>query len=190
MRVRLSRVVLIGLPGAGKTTVGPILARRLGFDFVDVDRGIEDDTGMDVPTIFRERGESFFRDLERDAMVRLLESERVVLAPGGGWAAQRGAMADLPAGTVTVWLKVSAGEAARRLEHDDAERPLLRRRAPDGSTPDEDIAARIGRLEGERLLSYSAANIVVEADDSGPEAIVDRIAARLQSEYGIDGQAD
>ena len=181
MRVRLSRVVLVGLPGAGKTTVGAALARRLGWDFVDPDADIEREQGLDTARIFETRGEAAFRSLERDAVDAALHRESLVIAPGGGWAAQPGALAALPPRTGVVWLQVSTPEAVRRLERDSTTRPLL---------TGGDMAARIGRLETERTLAYSAARIAVNTDDSTPDEVADTIAARLVSEYGIDGEAD
>lgn len=180
-RVRLSRVVLVGLPGAGKSTVAPLLARSLGFDSVDPDREIERAAGMDIAAIFRERGEATFRALEREAVRRILRRERIVAAPGGGWATQAAALESLPGRTAVVWLKVSPTEAARRLERDEVERPLLSA---------EDLVERLGELEGERVLAYSAADVVVETDRNTPEAVAAEVAARLHAEYGIDGESD
>ena len=180
-RVRVSRIVLVGLPGAGKSTVGPLLARELGFDFIDVDAEIERDTGLDIPAIFRARGEAGFRDIERRVLDRVVMAEDVVVAPGGGWAAQPGAMKGLPDDSVVVWLQVSVGDATHRLEGETGARPLL-----DAA----DLAARLAEIEGERLLAYSAAGIVVDTTDRTPEAVTTDVVARLHSEYGIDGEAD
>lgn len=179
-RVRLSRVVLVGLPGAGKTTVGQQLAERLGFDAVDPDAVIAHREGLDIAAIFRDRGEAAFRILEREAVLESVGRERVVVTPGGGWAAQPGAMEELPAGTAVVWLQVSIVEAARRLERADIARPLL---------AGADLAERLAALEGERMLAYSAAGLAVETDGRTPEEVTDRIVAHLEAEYGIDGEA-
>lgn len=180
-RVRLSRVALVGLPGAGKSTIGVLLAARLGWAFADSDAEVERRAGLDIAAIFRERGEAAFRQLEREVVRRILERQRIVIATGGGWIAQPGTIDSLPPDATLVWLQVAPAEAALRLEEGSAERPLL---------VGGDVATRIAELEGERLLSYSAANIVVDTNGRSPEAIAADIAARLESEYGIDGQAD
>lgn len=181
MRVRVSRVVLVGLPGAGKTTVGRRLAERLGWAFADPDAEIVAQTGLDIAAIFRGAGEPAFRELEWRAVEAALLEDRIVVAPGAGWAAQPGVMDALPDGTVMVWLQVSAVEAWRRLERDPVERPLLAQ---------TDMATRLAQLEGERTLSYARANIAVSTEGSTPEAVAADIADRLASEYRIDGRSD
>jgi shikimate kinase len=181
MRVRVSRIVLVGLPGAGKTTVGRLLAERLGWAFVDPDREVELAEGLDIPAIFRARGEAAFRKLEAEQVAAALEGERVVVAPGGGWLAQPGARASVPPETVVVWLQVAPAEAARRLGQDSAQRPLLSQ---------GDMATRLAELDGERTAAYAGADVAVRTDDMTPEGVAERLATRLVSEYGIDGGAD
>jgi shikimate kinase len=180
MRVPVSRIVLVGLPGAGKTTVGERLAARLGWRFLDPDRSIEQEAGLDIPAIFRTRGEAAFRALERTAVEKATAEERVVIAPGGGWAAQEEVYESLPAGSLVVWLQVAPAEAVRRLSGSDVERPLLSH---------GDMALRLAELDGERALAYARADMVVKTDGSTPEDVVEEIATRLVSEFGIDGRA-
>lgn len=180
-RVPVSRIVLVGLPGAGKSTVGPLLARALGFRFVDADAAVEDAAGLDIPAIFRTRGEAGFRELERSAVDRIVRSEHVVVAPGGGWAAQPGTIESLPAGSVVIWLQVPAAEAARRLGREAARRPLL---------AGQDLLVSLARMEAERLRSYSAADIAVDTADRTPEAVAAQVATQVKSTYGIDGEAE
>lgn len=117
-------VILVGLPGSGKSTVAPLVADALGLPFVDVDSVIVRRMGMPVERIFGEFGESRFRELEREAMADLLAGPVSVLAPGGGWAAQPGNIEAGKARGLIVYLKVPAATAlARALE--GTERPLL-----------------------------------------------------------------
>jgi len=81
-------VVLIGLPGSGKSTVGRLVAERLGAAFVDIDAIIERREGRPIALIFAEKGEAAFREMERKEMETTLAAEPAVIAPGGGWAAQ------------------------------------------------------------------------------------------------------
>ena len=86
-------IVLVGLPGSGKTTVGRLVAEQLHAGFVDVDAIVERREGRPIALIFAEKGEAAFREMERKEMETALASEPAVIAPGGGWAAQPGAVA-------------------------------------------------------------------------------------------------
>lgn len=155
MTASIERCVLIGLPGAGKTTVGADLADRLGWRFVDVDREITRLSGRSIPDVFRSDGEKSFRAMELRLTAELSSQQRIVLAPGGGWAAQPGALDGLPAGTATVWLRVSPEEAIRRLGGSPQDRPLL-------AGPDPLGAVR--KLALARHEHYGRANLVVDVD--------------------------
>lgn len=150
-----SRCLLIGLPASGKTTVGADLARRLDWSFVDVDAEIVRMTGRTVPEIFRTDGEPAFRAMERRLTAELCSGSRLVLAPGGGWAAQPGALESLPDGTATVWLRISPEEAIRRLGGSPHDRPLLA-----GTDP----LAAVRQLAHERNEYYGRADLVIDVD--------------------------
>src|SRR5580704_7456609 len=97
--IRLRRIVLTGFMGSGKTTVGPLVAERLGWRFVDVDDVIAAEAGCSIPEIFRDEGETEFRRLERETIVRLASGDALVLALGGGAiedAATRGLLLENP----------------------------------------------------------------------------------------------
>ena len=112
--------------GSGKSSVGADLAGRLGWRFADADGVLEREQDILIPDIFSKLGEPRFRELEHEVMQALLMEEHVVVASGGGWAAVPGRLNDLPAGTTTVWLRVSAEEAVRRARTQPHYRPLLR----------------------------------------------------------------
>ena len=116
-------VVLIGSPGAGKTSVGRRVAEALGVTLVDTDRVIEAETGTTIADIFVDQGEQAFRDLEVDAVARSLATADGVLALGGG-AVMRPETRERLAGHRVVWLKVSLHDAAQRVGMNQA-RPLL-----------------------------------------------------------------
>ena len=115
-------IVLMGAPGAGKTSTGKRLARRLGKTFVDVDHRIEEVIGKPVAEIFADEGEAHFRQLEQEATIELLGSYDVV-ALGGG-AVMNPAIQEALQGHDVIWLKVSIGQATRRVGMNKA-RPLL-----------------------------------------------------------------
>jgi shikimate kinase len=117
-------LVLVGLPGSGKSTVGRLAADLLGAAFVDVDAVIVRKMQMPVARIFGEFGESRFRALEREAMATLLAGEPAVLAPGGGWAVQPGALEAARPRAFVVFLRTLVTTAAGRVV-DSEDRPLL-----------------------------------------------------------------
>jgi len=160
--------ILIGPPGAGKTTVGALVAALLGLDFVDADEVIEQAVGKPVGDIFVQDGEQAFRALESATTARLIASHPGVLALGGGAILDPGTR-DLLAGQRVVYLETGFTSAVRRTGL-DAPRPLLL------GNP----RARMKALLEERLPVYaSLAWITVPTDDRKPEEIAAEIAARL-----------
>lgn len=157
-------IVLIGAPGAGKSTVGKRLARRLGLRFVDVDHRIEEVVGKPIAEIFADEGEAHFRALEEEATLELLESHDVV-ALGGG-AVMNEAIREALHGHEVIWLKVSIGQASRRVGLNTV-RPLLL----------GNVRGRLIELLRERTPVYEAvATQVVETDGRGSVDVADELA--------------
>ena len=155
---------------SGKSTVGRILAGALGWRFVDQDAEVEAQEGRSVAEIFSAWGENHFRQLESRVAEGLLQAEHVVMARGGGWAAGPRRLAGLPAGTLTVWLRVSADEAVRRAAAAPGARPLLT-----GS----DARKTALRLLESRIPSYRQADLEVDTEGLKPEDVSARILQRL-----------
>jgi shikimate kinase len=151
----VKRVVLVGLPGAGKSTVGRIVAKTLDWDFVDLDVEIERRARRSIADLFATEGELAFRTLERELTLELCSGSRLVIAPGGGWAAQPGHLEQLPSGSAVVWLQVSPAEAIRRLRGSPVERPLL-------AGPDP--AGALATLAEQRTEYYARADLAVPVD--------------------------
>jgi shikimate kinase len=164
--------VLVGPPGAGKTTVGTLLAQRLGVDFADTDDLVEARAGRVIADIFTSDGEPAFRALERAAVAEALVSHPGVLALGGGAVLAEETQAAL-AGHPVVLLTVGLAAGVRRTGLSTA-RPLLA-----GVNPRATFAA----LLAERLPVYrSVARHEVATDDLTPDAVVDDIVAALAPE--------
>lgn len=172
---QVRRVVLVGFMGSGKSSVGSVLARRLGWDFVDLDEQVEEAEGRSVAAIFAESGEPRFRAAEARAADEALEREGMVLAPGGGWAAQPGRLRALPSGTRTVWLRVSPEEAVRRSGLVPGSRPLL-------AGPDP--LARARELLAQREPFYAQSDLEVDTEGRTVEDVAARILASLGPELG------
>jgi shikimate kinase len=160
--------ILIGPPGAGKSTVGPLLAGRLGVGFTDTDALVESVAGKEVSEIFIEDGEPAFRELERAAVARVLAGGNGVVAVGGGAVLDPQTQAGL-AGHTVVYLETGFAEAARRVGMNQP-RPLLI------GNP----RATLKILLDQRIPVYQRlATITVGTDDREPAEIADDIAARM-----------
>jgi len=160
------RIFLVGLSGAGKSTVAKFAAERLGWSFVDTDDLIEERTGRAVSRIFAEDGETAFRSLERDAMLAVAEREEVVIATGGGAVTNPDSRRAMGNGFV-VWLSVSPAEAAQRLAANPgtSERPLL----------GDDPRGRLEAMLQARGDFYRGADAAVDVDELSPEMVASEV---------------
>jgi len=156
-------IVLVGMMGAGKSTIGRRLAARLRLPFVDADSEIEAAAGMSIPEIFEIHGEPHFRDGEARVIARLLESGPAVLATGGGSFMREETRCRVRDKAVSIWLKADADIIMRRVKR-RADRPLLRTADP---------AATVGRLIAEREPIYQDADITVSSRDVPHDKIVE-----------------
>ena len=159
-------LILVGLPGSGKTTAGERAAALLGAAFSDIDVLVSQAAGQTVAELFAREGESAFRRLERAAVTGALAAPPHVIAPGAGWAAQPGSL-ETAGGALIVYLQVSPEVAAARLAG-DASRPLLSGR---------DRVEAIGELLAAREPFYRRAGKTLDA--SGPPEAIARELVRL-----------
>ena len=163
------RVVLVGAMGAGKTTVGRLVADALGVEFLDTDEVVERETGRTVAEIFVDDGEAHFRELERRAVAESLAGHGGVLALGGGSVLDV-ATRELLDGHRVVFLRVGLGDAARRVGL-GVSRPLLL----------GNVRGRIKQLLDERTPIYeSVAQHVVDTDGLSAREVADRVSAVVE----------
>lgn len=172
-------VVLVGAPGAGKTSVGAELAKQLGVDFADTDQLIEAREKRSVPEIFIDSGEDYFRGVEQTVVQTALHDSDGVLALGGGAVMDPHTRSELGAHR-TVWLKVNGENAARRVGM-NVPRPVLL----------GNVRARLNSLLKEREEFYrEVADIVVATDNRPIEEVVDEVLTQLgqASDNSTEGQ--
>lgn len=162
-------IVLVGLMGAGKTTVGRRLAQRMRLPFVDADHEIERAAGMTISDIFDRFGESYFRDGERRVIARLIDGRPKVIATGGGAFVNADTRALILDQALAVWLDAEPAVLADRVRRRDT-RPLLRGRDP------EQVLAE---LAGVRNPFYALAPIRVQSIVAPHDATVDEILKAL-----------
>jgi shikimate kinase len=162
-------IVLVGMMGSGKSSIGRRVALRLGIPFVDADTEIEKAAGMTIPDIFSVRGETEFRAGEARVIARLLESGPQVLSTGGGAFMNSSTRAAIVAKGISVWLNAEFDVLMRRIRrrHD---RPLLKT---------EDPAATLRKLMAERYPVYALADLTVESRDVSHDKIVEEIVSAL-----------
>jgi shikimate kinase len=172
LRAALGRrsVVLVGMMGVGKSSIGRRLATRLGIPFVDADGEIEKAAGMSISDIFARHGETAFRNGEARVIARLLETGPQVLATGGGAFMNEGTRAAVTAKGVSVWLAAEFEVLMRRIVKRKNERPMLQT---------DDPARTLRQLLALREPVYALADLTVRSREEPHEAIVGEIVAAL-----------
>src|SRR5580658_4309986 len=163
-------VVLIGMMGVGKSSIGRRLAARLAIPFVDADTEIEKAADMSISDIFARNGEAYFRSGEARVIARLLESGPQVLATGGGAFMNEGTRAAIKAKGVSIWLSAAYEVLLRRISKRKNERPML-----DTDNPDETLR----HLLELREPTYALADLTVQSREGPHDAIVAEIVTAL-----------
>jgi shikimate kinase len=167
-------VILVGLPGAGKTTIAHAVGARIGRDVVELDEQIEYLAGTMV------FGEASFRRFEVEATRQLLERpESAVVSAGGGWIANQRARELVPGDWPILYLRVSPGAAAARLARSAGTRPLLA-----GARSPERLTHRLEELAAERAALYERADAVVDTESEPIAAVIDRVARLIAAWLG------
>ena len=172
-------VVLVGMMGAGKSTIGRRLSARLRLPFLDADIEIEAAAAMSIPEIFEAHGEPHFRDGEARVIARLLDSGPAVIATGGGAFMREETRSRIRLQAVSIWLKADADIIMRRVKR-RVDRPLLQTADP---------AATVGRLIEEREPIYQHADLTIWSRDVPHEKIVDECIDALHTWLCAGGTA-
>ena len=161
------KIYLIGFMCSGKTTVGSLLASRLNYSFVDLDRKIEEDEGLSIPEIFSKKGETYFRNLELKTLKEVSKEENIVISTGGGLGANPEALEFMKKHGKTVWIDISFDTFLNRCKK-DTNRPLLKK-----------PLSELRKLFEQRQENYKLADIKVKGE-APPEKVVDEIISALK----------
>lgn len=163
-------VALLGLRGAGKSTVGPLLAARLGRAFVELDDHIESETGLRIAELFQLHGEAYYRQAERQALERVLAGPACVLAVGGGLVTEPATFSLLRAVATTIWLRAEPEDHWQRVLAQGDTRPMA-----DNERAFQDLR----RILAAREPLYRQANQVIDTANRSVTAVVDALCAGL-----------
>jgi shikimate kinase len=165
-------IVLVGLMGAGKSTVGRRLATALGVDLVDSDNEIAEAAGCSISEIFETYGETMFRDLEKRVILRLLSGPPCVIATGGGAFMNPEIRAEVKARTLSIWLRAELPVLVERVSRRDT-RPLLKT---------GDKSEILQRLIDERYPIYAEADLTVDSNAGPHDVVVAEIVKILETQ--------
>lgn len=166
--------------GSGKSTIGPRLAKKLGYHFVDIDNIIEENEGIPIPEIFAKHGEKHFRNLEKGMLVEIYkEKKNIVVALGGGTLTRMENRELVRNGGVLVYLKADPKVIIERVKDGKINRPMLL--APDGSKLSKrELSHRIASLLKEREEHYLEASIVIDTSGKSINGAVEEITSKLK----------
>ena len=158
-------LVLTGMMGVGKSTVGKNLAQKLSCNFVDIDRTIETREGSTINLIFKNKSESYFRKLENEISLEKLKEKNTVISLGGGAFLNKSIRREVKNTSVSFWLDVDVSEIIKRLKK-TKKRPLLY---------NKNLNVTVNKIYLERKKTYSEADYRIKCNFLGPDKIVDKI---------------
>jgi len=174
-------IFLTGFSTAGKSTIGPILANSLGFDFIDIDKVIVEREQKSINEIFAEKGEAYFRQLELEILSSIIHCENLVVSLGGGTLENDSSFELVRSSGTMVYLKSDLNTLTRRLSNKD-DRPLLKGENGEKLSAEE-IAHRVRVLMNRREERYAQADIYISTDQTPLGKTVDKLQRELERHF-------
>ena len=162
-------ITLLGYMGSGKSTYGKLFAKRLGFDFIDLDDYIISKTGMEISEIFYTKGESWFRDFETESLKKLIRKDNLILSLGGGTPIQEGNMDVVNDNTKSIYLNASVETLYLYLKNQKSKRPIIK------DLSDVELNIFISEHLSKRLPFYNKAKLNVVTDNKTIDEIVEEL---------------
>ncbi len=162
-------IILVGMPGSGKSTLGRVLAKMLHYQFVDVDERIEAHENKTIASIFAEHGEDYFREVERKVLHEVLNETNAVIATGGGAPCFYDNMEQIKKNDISIYLKVSQTALLTRLQAGKDKRPMLSQKS------DDELNTFLLAKLAERTPFYEQAAYIFEGDTTRAEEIISKI---------------
>ncbi|MGQ9799085.1 MAG: shikimate kinase [Ignavibacterium sp.] len=176
-------IFLTGFMASGKSTIGPILANTIGWDFLDLDKVIEEKTSKKIVDIFREEGEKFFRELETKTLTEIIVLNKYVISLGGGTIENEENLKMIISNGILVYLETSPEAAYKRLRF-KRDRPAL---LFDNHEPTkEEFINRINTILSRRLKYYNQADIKINTDDKPVGITVDQLVKILRKDFKVE----
>ena len=179
-----NRIFLVGYMGSGKSSVGRLLAKKTGWQFVDLDLFIENRYRKSVSQIFSEYGETVFREMEHNILQEVALFEQAVISTGGGAPCFHNNMSLMKQSGIVVYLKVPIPQLIKRLEISKQSRPLIKNKTI------EELAVFIAESLKTREVFYNEADIILDTEKIAPPANPDGVASRLARDLGVLKKTD
>lgn len=163
------RVILVGFPGCGKSSVGKKLASKLGCDFVDLDEAFEEEYRISIPVFFQKYNEPAFRSCERKVLIKKLQEDKIVLSSGGGTPCFSDNMQLMKDNGIVVYIKMAPASLFDRLSHAKRPRPLVQNKTP------EELRTYIDNTLLLREPTYQHAHLTVKGESIDIEEVCEKI---------------
>lgn len=173
MNLRKNNIVILGMTGVGKTTIGKILSKILKFKFIDIDYEIEMASDLKVHDFFEKYGEKEFRELERKILLRSLQKkDNTIISTGAGILSEKKIISEIKKKSISIFLDISMSNLLNRLKHNTRNRPKLR----------GDLKKNLENMYKNRITNYNQADIKISVNNLTAGDIVSRIIKKLNYE--------